>query len=104
MADYFCWPLWYYKGTDKIGNIDPKKLNLKEKTIKLLEKWAEKFDSFIDIEEPNRDLEISKEELESFEKQGLMIWKRLKKELKEEYEVAFFSNKFGKIFENIENY
>ncbi|MBR8826649.1 MAG: hypothetical protein DSM107014_01870 [Gomphosphaeria aponina SAG 52.96 = DSM 107014] len=40
MADYRCYPLWW-EDTDKVGNIEPKTLSLKEETITRLEKEIE---------------------------------------------------------------
>ena len=104
MPDYHYWPLWWYEGTDEVGNINPKDLDLSSETLTLLEKWAEKFDSFINMEEPNVPVPISNDELELFEKDGIKIWKKLIEELQNRYKVVYFSQKYRKVIENFDDY
>ena len=100
MADYGCYPLWWVS-SEKLGDIDPETLPLSQQTINRLEKWAEMYDAKLNEDEPILSSFSSNEELESFEEEGINLWKQLKKELATNYEVVYFSEKLRKIIANL---
>ncbi|MGB3754944.1 MAG: hypothetical protein WBA07_01035 [Rivularia sp. (in: cyanobacteria)] len=99
MADYGCYPLWWVN-SEKIGDIDPETLPLSQETINRLEKWAEMYDEILNEDEPTLSSFSSNDEQESFEKEGINLWKQLKQELASTYEVVYFSEKLRKIIAN----
>lgn len=92
MPDYGCWPLWWHSDSKKIGNIDPKSLNLSKWTIERLDSWARRYDSFLNIDDPANSPEQTPEENQTFENEGLALWDLLQKELKDKYYVVYFSH------------
>ena len=98
MADYGCYPLWWIS-SEKMGDIDPETLPLSQQTINRLEKWAEMYDAKLDEGEPALSRFSSNNE-ESFEEEGINLWKQLKQELASNYEVVYFSEKLRKVIAN----
>lgn len=93
-ADYQCWPLWW-DGQEEAGEISPDQLLLNPETVNRIEKWADWFDSWMDFENAPDGKDPDDEEFESFEWEGIEIWKSLRKELAPDYEVAYNSKKLG---------
>lgn len=80
MLDYQCWPLWFAGDGEEIGNIDPRTLPLNIETIKDLEVWSEVFDSQLNLQYPKNIFsgkELSNEEWDNLEKEGIRLWKKL---------------------------
>jgi hypothetical protein len=92
MPDYGSWPLWWYKDTDRIGNIDPKTLNLSKWTIERLDAWARRYESYLDMDDPGNSPDQTPEEQQAFEQEGLALWDILQKELNDKYKVVYFSH------------
>lgn len=88
--------MWWVS-SEKMGDIDPETLPLSQKTISRLEKWADMYDAKLNEDEPDLSNFSNDEEQESFEKEGINLWKQLKQELASKYEVIYFSEKLGKI-------
>ncbi len=98
-TDYQCWPLWWEEA-DEVGDIDPKTLPLRPETIAGLERWAETFDSWMDLDDPASEQEPSDEEFQAFEQDGVRLWKQLQQELAPDYEVIYRSKRLGKVLQN----
>lgn len=96
MADYQCFPLWWYN-SDIVGDINPEDLPISNELKDGLLKWSDLYDSFINLEEPNVDKDIPQETMDNFENTGLELWKKLQQELEGKYRVVYFSNKTLKI-------
>jgi hypothetical protein len=63
--------------------------------LKGAKKWADRFDSWTNFENAPDGKDPDDEEFEAFEKEGIEIWKTLRKELAPDYEVAYNSKKLG---------
>ncbi|MDF5722062.1 MAG: hypothetical protein PUP91_16565 [Rhizonema sp. PD37] len=97
MADYGCDPLWWAEA-DKVGNIDPQKLPLLQKTISRLHKWALAYNATLNWSDPASSQGFSSIEADAaFEEEGISLWKQLQQELALNYEVVYFSDRLGKI-------
>ncbi len=92
MADYGCDPLWWDE-PDIVGNIEPEKLPLSPETITRLHNWANVYDARINWSDPYDSPELSPEEIEDFEREGISLWKQLRQELEPAYEVSYFSDR-----------
>ena len=90
MPDYQCWPLWWAE-KDQVGNIDPKQLPLSISTQQALLRWADTYDKSLNMEDPASSPPWTAEESANFEKEGLRLWRVLRKELKDNYRVLYFS-------------
>lgn len=99
MADYQCYPLWW-SGDANPGNIDPSTLPLNHETISELDRWADTFDSWINLEAPSSQDIPSDRQVEAFEQEGIKLWKQLREELSPNYMVIYHSYKLGKLLEH----
>lgn len=97
MADYGCYPLWWDE-PDQVGDLDPKSLPLTQEIIQRLYNWADAFDARLDFDDPDNSPEVTPEQTETFESEGLSLWQQLQKELFPDYEVVYFSLYFQQIF------
>jgi hypothetical protein len=64
--------------------------------MRRIEKWADRFDSWTDFENAPDGNDPDDEEFKAFEKEGIEIWKALRKELAPDYEVAYNSKKLDR--------
>jgi hypothetical protein len=99
MPDYQCFPLWREDPTQP-DNIDPSTLPLSAETLSALERWAQAFDARLDLDDPAQGRDIPPAEIDAFEREGVRLWRQLRKELASEYEVSYKSMKFGRSFTN----
>lgn len=97
MADYDCWPLWWYAGTDAIGNVDPHTLGLTDATLGRLQAWSERYNSYLDREDPGHSPDPTPAEQEAFEQEGIAIWRVLQHELRGRYQIVYYSERFKQI-------
>ena len=97
MPDYDCFPLWDM--TDNEGNIDPATLPLTSDTKNRLAKWAIQYDQTLNLEDPLSSGFPNKQEEQAFEEEGLALWKCVKSELRDLYDVTYFSQEQGEILE-----
>lgn len=98
MADYDSYPLWDMEDPD---NINPNELPLKQETIQSLLNWSKAYDNILNLDDPASSDFSSEREAEKFEKEGIKLWKRLHEELKENYQVFYFSEQQGKLLSPI---
>ncbi|WP_449417925.1 hypothetical protein [Phormidium nigroviride] len=96
MPDYYCYPLWGLD-PDNIGDIDPEKLPLLPETINRLKAYSEAYQAGLNWDYPPDSPEPTKEEIESYEQEGISIWHQLRQELAPDYEVHYFSQKLRKV-------
>jgi hypothetical protein len=100
MVDYGCDPLWWDE-PDKVGDIDPETLPLQEKTIEQLHNWAKMYDKTLDWDNPADSPGFAnKQEEETFEKEGILLWKQVQKELADQYEISYYSQIFQQVYQN----
>ena len=99
MTDYGCYPLWWDE-PDQVGDLDPESLPLTQETIQRLYHWADAFEARLNLADPSDSPEVTPEEVERFEWEGLSLWKQLHQELAPDYEVVYFSSHFHQIFTN----
>lgn len=99
MADYQSYPLWW-SGSDQVGNINPATLPLSTETVRRLERWAETFDSWLNLDDPNSDDLPSGQEVQEFRKEGLNLWKALRQELAPDYEVVYWHPQLRRILKD----
>lgn len=99
MTDYGCYPLWWDE-PDQVGDLDPESLPLSQEIIQRLYDWADAFDARLNLADPSDSPEVTPEEVERFEWEGLSLWKQLDQELSPDYEVVYFSSHFHQIFTN----
>jgi len=90
MADYQSFPLWW-ASPPLVGNIDPSSLPIDSETIRRLNAWACAFDATLNSEEPLASGFASAEEEVAFEREGLDLWRHLRKQLQGSYELVYFS-------------
>lgn len=89
MADYQAGPLWW-TGNDRFGDVDPATLPLSEGLRTALLAWAQRFDSWIDPDDPGGS-QVSAAEQANFDAVGMQLWRQLQQELSKEYHVSYFS-------------
>ena len=94
MADYHCWPLWHHGGSE-VGNIDPSTLGLSTMLQARLQRWAEDFDSHLDLSDP-ASIRWSDEEEARFDVEGRRLCTALAQELGTQYAVVFFDQRAAK--------
>lgn len=99
MSDYGCDPLWW-AGDHRVGNINLATLPLSQEIIQRLYNLADAFDARLNLADPSDSPEVTPEEVERFEWEGLSLWKQLDQELSPDYEVVYFSSHFHQIFTN----
>ncbi|CAD5982140.1 Antitoxin [Planktothrix tepida] len=99
MTDYGCYPLWWDE-PDQVGDLEPESLPLSQETIQRLYHWADAFETRLNLADPSDSPEVTPEEIERFEWEGLSLWKQLDQELAPDYEVVYFSSNFHQIFTN----
>lgn len=96
MADYGCYPL-SWADVDKAGNIDPKTLPPSQETIARFQKWEESYNKKLNWDDPDNSSGFSAEEEESFDEEGISLWKELQEELTPDYEVVYFNKKLHRV-------
>ncbi|CAD5939186.1 hypothetical protein NO976_01865 [Planktothrix agardhii] len=99
MTDYGCYPLWWDE-PDQVGDLDPESLPLTQETIQRLYHWADAFEARLNLADPSDSPEVTPEEVERFEWEGLNLWKQLNQELVPDYEIVYFSSHFHQVFTN----
>lgn len=90
MADYECFPLWK-RGENGTINLDPDNLPLSAETKSRLTDWAEWYDSTLNPDDPASSGFVNKADEKAFEEEGDSLCKALLKELKETYNMVYFS-------------
>jgi hypothetical protein len=90
MADYNCWPLWWWGDHDP-DNIDPSTLPLSPETIMRLRRWAAAFSATLNRADPASSDFPSDAAFEAFEAEGEELWHLLREELAPDYTVCYYS-------------
>lgn len=93
MIDYNAYPLWDNEGCD----FDPKDLPISDELVKDLQDWVELYNQGKDPYDLAFSAPPLPEEQEAFEEEGIRLWQRLQKELGEDYEVIYHSQKYGQL-------
>ncbi|MCE0828997.1 hypothetical protein LVQ78_23705 [Buttiauxella sp. A2-C2_NF] len=88
MADYGCYPLW---GTtpDDFGDIAPDLLPISTDLQESLQRWADRFEAILNIDDPASSGFKNELEEETFIKDGYVLAQRLRDELGSEYEIIY---------------
>jgi hypothetical protein len=97
MADYQAGPLWW-AGNDRFGELDPASLSLSENLQTSLLVWAERFDGWIDPDDPGGS-QVSEAEQADFDALGMVLWRQLQQELGQDYRVSYFSLTTNRLLE-----
>lgn len=88
MAEYFSSALWVTGGM-----IEFEKVPLSQESVDRIKSWNSTYSSWLDWDDPGNSPEPPLEEQESFDKEGIEIWKQLIDELGDDYEVVYFGEK-----------
>ena len=88
MPDYGLDPLWGPHPDDKDYN-DLSVFPLSQETVLALRAWADWFDSFLNWQSPHDSREVSPEESAAFDAEGRRLWRVLRRELGDGYEVLY---------------
>lgn len=88
MPDYECFALW---DIDSVGNIDPASLPISDDLKERIARWEDAYDSTLNQDDPTASGFQSSDEENSFDNEGRLIWKELKSQLGESYNVRYFS-------------
>lgn len=91
MADYQCWPLWHCGGIE-VGNIDPRTLGLPTTLQARLKRWAEDYDSHLDLSDP-ASVRWTEDEEAAFDLEGRRLCAALAHELSLRFSVFFFDRR-----------
>lgn len=98
MPDYNCYPLWQISD-GLVININPGELPLSPELKGLLSDWQNKYDDTLNKMDPINSGFRTREDEMNFELQGLTIWKRLIREIGNEYVISYFSTLQNKILD-----
>lgn len=96
MNDHCTTSLWSADGN---GPKEYSELPLSKELVKLLEKRDEEYTNSLNWEDPASTPDLTKEELNAFEAEGIDLWRRLQEELKPYYKVTFFSEVLRRVVE-----
>ena len=97
MADYQSFPIW--RSGDEIGNVNPANLSITEELKLDLKKWAAAFDRTLDHKYPPDSRFPDQKSEEAFEAEGIRLWRDLKNQLGENFEVVYYSSRDSKLYE-----
>jgi hypothetical protein len=92
MAEYGGLSLWGVGAAD-VGPIEPEELPIAGELVAALHRWADVYDQTLNREDPARSGFASPAQAEAFEAEGHRLWKELKAQLGEGYEVLYFSDR-----------
>src|SRR5437879_2630072 len=90
MPDYCAFPL-----LRDGGMVHPSDLPLQSETVVRLTRWAAVFDSKLNWKDPNTTEPWLPDVLEAFEREGLSLWKQVRRELGPAYLVSYRSQLTG---------
>ena len=102
MADYHCWSLWHHGGSE-VGNIDPRTLGISTTLQARLKRWAEDFDSHLDLSDPASVSWTEDEEI-TFDREGRRLCTALASELGSRFAVYFFDHRTARCIPVLELY
>lgn len=88
MPDYECFALW---DADNIENINPAYLPISDDLKARIGRWEDSYDATLNQDDPTASGFQNDEEENTFDSEGRFIWKELKKELGDSYDVSYFS-------------
>ena len=92
MSDYHCFPLWAMP-----GNVNPDDLPLSDELKSSLHQWATSFDRTLNHDYPPDSGFANPQDEEAFEAEGLRLWQELRRELRDLYEVVYYSQQQSQI-------
>lgn len=99
MAEYSSHPIWWASHeSSNIGPIDPANLPISDKLRTRLNKWAEWYDSTLNLDDPSvSGFETVSDEMR-FDQEGSEIWQSLTLELKGQFNVWYYSESRNILF------
>lgn len=100
MADYECFPLWE-NYQNELENINPNSLNITKYLQDSLIKWATIYDATLNQDYPPDSGFTTEDEEAEFEQEGKRIFAELAFQLKDGFELSYFSQKESKIINTI---
>jgi len=89
-AEYECHPLWRTRGSGE-DNFSPFDLPISKELAEGVEHWADEFEATYNRQDPASSGFKSPEELSRFTETGLLLARRLREELSDEWEVVYFN-------------
>ena len=92
MTDYQCFPLWKI-GDKTVENISPDELPISKNLKEKLFAWQKKYDETLNMDDPTASGFKTSAEKESFEEDGLIIWKLLLEEIGNFYNIKYYSRR-----------
>jgi hypothetical protein len=103
MPDYDCSPIWALNKYDFFEPIEIEDVAIQEDLKVEIFEWNTLFQNTLDRKDPRNSGFSTNEDLDSFEKKGIEIWKKLIKQLPESI-ILYYSVKHYKLYENFNSY
>lgn len=96
MADYECFALW---DEDSVDNLNPDELPISEELKYRIHRWEDAFDATLNRADPANSGFYTRDDLRRFDEEGLELWRQLRLELGDEYDVRYFSPQRREVIE-----
>ena len=101
MADCSQFPLWRGGGSfDNVGEIDPATLPISVELQTQLRAWHTRYYAQYNLKDFDQSRFFTDEEVAVFDRQGLVLWQQLRRELAPDYEVWYFSESARRVFKH----
>jgi hypothetical protein len=98
MADYGGTVLWGVDAAD-VGAIDPGILPLTDGLKAAIRAWADAYDRTLNQDYPPVSGFADQAEQETFEQEGMRLWRQLQAQLGPDWSVAYYSDRDGKLYQ-----
>lgn len=83
MPEYECYPIWISNNDGIFENTDPQELQISESLKSQILNWDSKFKNTYNRENPIESGFKGENEIQLFEREGILIWANIVRELKE---------------------
>ncbi|MDX8237708.1 hypothetical protein SLL78_05125 [Acinetobacter pittii] len=91
MPDYQCYPLWEYDELGLVANLNPEDLPISKVLIDKLILWSDMYDENLYLDDPINSGFKSIEDEKKFQLLGEELFKSLREELIDQYEIIYES-------------
>jgi len=103
MPEYECSPIWISKNGQVFENVAIKFFNLNDELKKEVINWDNLYQSTLDSDYPPDSGFKNVKEEETFEKLGIVVWKKINEVYKSSYKVTYYSIKMDELLNNFPN-